>query len=187
MSYDGSVFAFIGADTKDYEKAMNDVIATTKKAFDDAQKAAINSSNQMIQKIGQLMNELASNSGSFGQKIGQGFKGGLNIALGEIHRIASNIGQRLPEPIQNGLNKVAQAFISLNSKISSALSPIATKMASVGSSIRNAFGSALGKVNNFANQASNTLGGKLISKVSTLSSKISSGLGNRQEVKQPML
>lgn len=178
MSYDGSVFAFIGADTKDYEKAMNDVIATTKKAFDDAQKAAINSSNQMIQKIGQLMNELASNSGSFGQKIGQGFKGGLNIALGEIHRIASNIGQRLPEPIQNGLNKVAQAFISLNSKISSALSPIATKMASVGSSIRNAFGSALGKVNNFANQASNTLGGKLISKVSTLSSKISSGLGN---------
>lgn len=178
MSYDGSVFAFIGADTKDYEKAMNDVIATTKKAFDDAQKAAVNSSNQMIQKIGQLMNELASNSGSFGQKIGQGFKGGLNIALGEIHRIASNIGQRLPEPIQNGLNKVAQAFISLNSKISSALSPIATKMASVGSSIGNAFGSALGKVNNFANQASNTLGGKLISKVSTLSSKISSGLGN---------
>ena len=178
MSYDGSVFAFIGADTKDYEKAMNDVIATTKKAFDDAQKAAVNSSNQMIQKIGQLMNELASNSGSFGQKIGQGFKGGLNIALGEIHRIASNIGQRLPEPIQNGLNKVAQAFISLNSKISSALSPIATKMASVGSSIGNAFGSALGKVNNFANQASNTLGGKLISKVSALSSKISSGLGN---------
>lgn len=178
MSYDGSIFAFIGADTKDYEKAMNDVIATTKKAFDDAQKAAVNSSNQMIQKIGQLMNELASNSGSFGQKIGQGFKGGLNIALGEIHRIASNIGQRLPEPIQKGLNKVAQAFISLNSKISSALSPIATKMASVGSSIGNAFGSALGKVNNFANQASNTLGGKLISKVSTLSSKISSGLGN---------
>ena len=178
MSYDGSVFAFIGADTKDYEKAMNDVIATTKKAFDDAQKAAVNSSNQMIQKIGQLMNELTSNSGSFGQKIGQGFKGGLNIALGEIHRIASNIGQRLPEPIQNGLNKVAQAFSSLNSKISSALSPIATKMASVGSSIGNAFGSALGKVNNFANQASNTLGGKLISKVSALSSKISSGLGN---------
>lgn len=34
MSYDGSIFAFIGADTKDYEKAMNDVIATTKKAFD---------------------------------------------------------------------------------------------------------------------------------------------------------
>ena len=31
MSYDGSIFAFIGADTKDYEKAMNDVIATTKK------------------------------------------------------------------------------------------------------------------------------------------------------------
>ena len=45
---------------------MNDVIATTKKAFDDAQKAAVNSSNQMIQKIGQLMNQLASNTGSIG-------------------------------------------------------------------------------------------------------------------------
>lgn len=178
MSFDGSIFAEIGADTRAYERAMNEIAVKTKQAFDNAQKAAVNSSNQMIQKIGQLMNELASNSSTLGQKIGQGFKGGLNIALGEIHRIASNIGQRLPEPIQNGLNKVAQAFISLNSKISSALSPITAKMTSVGSSIGNAFSSALGRVNNFANQASNTLGGKLISKVSTLSSKISSGLGN---------
>lgn len=178
MSFDGSIFAEIGADTRAYERAMNEIAVMTKQAFDNAQKAAVNSSNQMIQKIGQLMNELASNSSTLGQKIGQGFKGGLNIALGEIHRIASNIGQRLPEPIQNGLNKVAQAFISLNSKISSALSPITAKMTSVGSSIGNAFSSALGRVNNFANQASNTLGGKLISKVSTLSSKISSGLGN---------
>ena len=178
MSFDGSIFAEIGADTRAYERAMNEIAVMTKQAFDNAQKAAVNSSNQMIQKIGQLMNELASNSSTLGQKIGQGFKGGLNIALGEIHRIASNIGQRLPEPIQNGLNKVAQAFISLNSKISSALSPIATKMTSVGSSVGNSFSSALGKVNNFVNQASNTLGGKLIGKVSTLSSKISSGLGN---------
>lgn len=178
MSFDGSIFAEIGADTRAYERAMNEIAVMTKQAFDNAQKAAVNSSNQMIQKIGQLMNELASNSSTLGQKIGQGFKGGLNIALGEIHRIASNIGQRLPEPIQNGLNKVSQAFIGLNSKISSALSPITAKMTSVGSSIGNAFSSALGKVNNFANQASNTLGGKLISKVSTLSSKISSGLGN---------
>ena len=178
MSFDGSIFAEIGADTRAYERAMNEIAVVTKQAFDNAQKAAVNSSNQMIQKIGQLMNELASNSSTLGQKIGQGFKGGLNIALGEIHRIASNIGQRLPEPIQNGLNKVVQAFISLNSKISSALSPIATKMTSVGSSVGNAFSSALGKVNNFANQASNTLGGKLIGKVGALSSKISSGLGN---------
>lgn len=178
MSFDGSIFAEIGADTRAYERAMNEIAVMTKQAFDNAQKAAVNSSNQMIQKIGQLMNELASNSGTLGQKIGQGFKGGLNIALGEIHRIASNIGQRLPEPIQNGLNKIAQAFIILNSKISSTLSPIVTRMTSVGSSIGNAFSSALGKVNNFANQTSNTLGGKLISKVSTLSSKISSGLGN---------
>lgn len=178
MSFDGSIYAYIGADIKDYEKSMNDVIAVTKKAFDDAQKAAVNSSNQMIQKIGQLMNELATSNASIGQKIGQGFKGGLNIALGEIQRIASNIGQRLPEPIQAGLAKITQAFASLNSKISSALSPISNKFSQLGSTIGNTFSSALGKVNNFTNQVGNSLGGKLISKISALSSKISSGLGN---------
>ena len=178
MSFDGSIYAYIGADTKDYEKSMNEIVSNTKKAFDDAQKAAVNSSNQMIQKIGQLMNELATSNASIGQKIGQGFKGGLNIALGEIQRIASNIGQRLPEPIQAGLAKITQAFTSLNSKISSALSPISNKFSQLGSIIRNTFSSALGKVNNFTNQVGNSLGGKLISKISALSSKISSGLGN---------
>nr|DAY34610.1 MAG TPA: minor tail protein [Caudoviricetes sp.] len=178
MSFDGSIYAYIGADTKDYEKSMNEIVSNTKKAFDDAQKAAVNSSNQMIQKIGQLMNELATSNASIGQKIGQGFKGGLNIALGEIQRIASNIGQRLPEPIQAGLAKITQAFTSLNSKISSALSPISNKFSQLGSTIGNVFNSALGKVNNFTNQVGNSLGGKLINKISFLSSKISSGLGN---------
>lgn len=178
MSFDGSIYAYIGADTKDYEKSMNEIVSNTKKAFDDAQKAAVNSSNQMIQKIGQLMNELATSNASIGQKIGQGFKGGLNIALGEIQRIASNIGQRLPEPIQAGLAKITQAFTSLNSKISSVLSPISNKFSQLGSTIENTFSSALGKVNNFTNQVGNSLGGKLISKISALSSKISSGLGN---------
>lgn len=178
MSFDGSIHAYIGADTKDYEKSMNEIVSITKQAFDNAQKAAVNSSNQMIQKIGQLMNELATSNASIGQKIGQGFKGGLNIALGEIQRIASNIGQRLPEPIQAGLAKVTQAFTSLNSKISSALSPISNKFSQLGSTIGNTFSSALGKVNNFTNQVGNSLGGKLISKISSLSSKISSGLGN---------
>lgn len=178
MSFDGSIYAYIGADTKDYEKSMNEIVSNTKKAFDDAQKAAVNSSNQMIQKIGQLMNELATSNASIGQKLGQGFKGGLNIALGEIQRIASNIGQRLPEPIQAGLAKITQAFTSLNSKISSALSPISNKFSQLGSTIGNTFSSALGKVNNFTNQVGNSLGGKLISKISSLSSKISSGLGN---------
>lgn len=278
MSFDGSIYAYIGADTKDYEKSMNEIVSNTKKAFDDAQKAAVNSSNQMIQKIGQLMNELATSNASIGQKIGQGFKGGLNIALGEIQRIASNIGQRLPEPIRKGflnaylniksvlgliksdlsalgghvssvaskinaalakafhfdltnaikspkamfvelngaadafasgfaakIHKIGSVFTNLSSRLpgpfSSAFNSIGTSLAgfearvlAVGGKITSALGNQVlnpimqswsslftgltTKVNNFANQASNTLGGKLISKVSTLSSKISSGLGN---------
>ena len=278
MSFDGSIHAYIGADTKDYEKSMNEIVAITKQAFDNAQKAAVNSSNQMIQKIGQLMNELASNSSTLGQKIGQGFKGGLNIALGEIHRIASNIGQRLPEPIRKGflnaylniksvlglmksdlsalgghvssvagkinaalakafhfdltkaikspkamfvelngaadafatgfaakIHKIGSVFTNLSSRLpgpfSSAFNSIGTSLAGfearvlvAGGKITSALGNQVlnpimqswsslftgltAKANSFADRISNTLGGKIVSKVSTLSSKISSGLGN---------
>jgi TP901 family phage tail tape measure protein len=278
MSFDGSIFAEIGADTRAYERAMNEIAVMTKQAFDNAQKAAVNSSNQMIQKIGQLMNELASNSSTLGQKIGQGFKGGLNIALGEIHRIASNIGQRLPEPIRKGflnaylniksvlglmksdlsalgghvssvaskinaalakvfhfdltkaikspkamfvelngaadafatgfaakIHKIGSVFTNLSSSLpgpfSRAFNSIGTSLAgfearvlAVGGKITSALGNQVlnpimqswsslftgltAKANSFADRISNTLGGKLIGKVSTLSSKISSGLGN---------
>ena len=278
MSFDGSIFAEIGADTRAYERAMNEIAVMTKQAFDNAQKAAVNSSNQMIQKIGQLMNELASNSSTLGQKIGQGFKGGLNIALGEIHRIASNIGQRLPEPIRKGflnaylniksvlglmksdlsalgghvssvaskinaalakafhfdltkaikspkamfvelngaadafatgfaakIHKIGSVFTNLSSSLpgpfSRAFNSIGTSLAgfearvlAVGGKITSALGNQVlnpimqswsslftgltAKANSFADRISNTLGGKIVSKVSTLSSKISSGLGN---------
>ena len=278
MSFDGSIFAEIGADTRAYERAMNEIAVMTKQACDNAQKAAVNSSNQMIQKIGQLMNELASNSSTLGQKIGQGFKGGLNIALGEIHRIASNIGQRLPEPIRKGflnaylniksalglmksdlsalgghvssvaskinaalakafhfdltkaikspkamfvelngaadafatgfaakIHKIGSVFTNLSSHLpgpfSSVFNSIGTSLAgfearvlAVGGKITSALGNQVlnpimqswsslftgltAKANNFADRISNTLGGKIVSQVSTLSSKISSGLGN---------
>lgn len=31
MSFDGSIYAYIGADTKDYEKSMNEIVSNTKK------------------------------------------------------------------------------------------------------------------------------------------------------------
>lgn len=145
MSFDGSIFAEIGADTRAYERAMNEIAVMTKQAFDNAQKAAVNSSNQMIQKIGQLMNELASNSSTLGQKIGQGFKGGLNIALGEIHRIASNIGQRLPEPIRKG-------FLNAYLNIKSVLGLMKSDLSALGghvSSIAGKINAALAKAFHF--------------------------------------
>lgn len=142
MSFDGSIFADIGADTRAYERAMNEIAVMTKQAFDNAQKAAVNSSNQMIQKIGQLMNELASNSSTLGQKIGQGFKGGLNIALGEIHRIASNIGQRLPEPIRKGFLNAYLNIKSVLGLMKSDLSTLGGHVSSVASKINAALAKA---------------------------------------------
>lgn len=142
MSFDGSIYAYIGADTKDYEKSMNEIVSNTKKAFDDAQKAAVNSSNQMIQKIGQLMNELASSNASIGQKIGQGFTGGLNIALGEIQRIASNIGQRLPEPIRKGFLNAYLNIKSVLGLMKSDLSALGGHVSSVAGRINAALAKA---------------------------------------------
>lgn len=142
MSFDGSIFAEIGADTRAYERAMNEIAVMTKQAFDNAQKAAVNSSNQMIQKIGQLMNELASNSSTLGQKIGQGFKGGLNIALGEIHRIASNIGQRLPEPISKGFLNAYLNIKSVLGLMKSDLSALGGHVSSVAGKINAALAKA---------------------------------------------
>lgn len=142
MSFDGSIFADIGADTRAYERAMNEIAVMTKQAFDNAQKAAVNSSNQMIQKIGQLMNELASNSSTLGQKIGQGFKGGLNIALGEIHRIASNIGQRLPEPIRKGFLNAYLNIKSVLGLMKSDLSALGGHVSSVAGKINAALAKA---------------------------------------------
>jgi TP901 family phage tail tape measure protein len=142
MSFDGSIFAEIGADTRAYERAMNEIAVMTKQAFDNAQKAAVNSSNQMIQKIGQLMNELANNSSTLGQKIGQGFKGGLNIALGEIHRIASNIGQRLPEPIRKGFLNAYLNIKSVLGLMKSDLSALGGHVSSVAGKINAALAKA---------------------------------------------
>ena len=108
--FDGSITAHIGADLGDYERAMSEVQAMTKRAFDAAQKAAANSASQMVQKIGQLMARLASSSDSMGSKIGKGLTGSLKIALGELQRMISNIGQRLPEPIRIAAQKMANAL-----------------------------------------------------------------------------
>ena len=111
MAFDGSIEALIGADLTEYDKAMNEVVNSTKKAFETAAQSASKSANQMIREVGELMNRLASNNQSLGSKIGQGLTGGLKIAMGELQRIASNIGAKLPEPLRNGLIRLSNAFL----------------------------------------------------------------------------
>lgn len=54
-TFDGSIFADVGANTKDYEQAMARIVSTTQNTFRKAQDTAVNSSNKMVQIIGQIM------------------------------------------------------------------------------------------------------------------------------------
>lgn len=271
MSFDGSITAYIGADTRDYTKAMADIASSTQQAFDKAAKVAMASSSQMVQKIGQLMSQLSASQASLGSKIGQGLTGGYKIALGELHRIAANIGARLPEPVQKGLTKLGgqvNQFVSqvqgqltgfassTNAKllsafgvdfshvlsapkhalaeltnfagdtaikisarfeqlggtfarlsqtlpppfkgamtaIASSLDTVATKALMAGDRVTNVLGAQVtnpimqswgsmvkgvgSHLDNFANKVRNSFGGKVLSQVSSLATKVSSGLGS---------
>ena len=115
MAFDGSIEALIGADLTEYDKAMAEVVNSTKKAFESAAQSASKSANQMIREVGELMNRLAKSNQSSGSKIAQGLTGGVKIAIGELHRIASNIGAKLPDPIRKG-------FVRLSNEVKSVIS-----------------------------------------------------------------
>lgn len=128
MAFDGSIEALIGADLTGYEKAMSEVVNSTKRAFESAAQTASKSANQMIREVGELMNRLANSNQNIGSKIGQGLTGGFKIALGELQRISSNIGAKLPDPIR-------RAFTRVSSDVKTVFGTMKNDVASLGSSI----------------------------------------------------
>lgn len=128
MAFDGSIEALIGADLTEYDKAMAEVVNSTKKAFESAAQTASKSANQMIREVGELMNRLAKSNQSSGSKIAQGLTGGVKIAIGELQRIASNIGAKLPDPIRKG-------FIRLSNEVRSVFGAMKGDLTSFGSKV----------------------------------------------------
>ncbi|HEP1269847.1 phage tail protein [Streptococcus pyogenes] len=116
-TFDGSIFADVGANTKDYEQAMARIVSTTQNAFRKAQDIAVNSSNKMVQIIGQIMAQLANNGESLGKRLGSAYATGLKLSIGEIQRIAASIGEKIPEPIKNGFQKIIIPVASVIDKI----------------------------------------------------------------------
>jgi hypothetical protein len=96
--FDGSIYAYVGADIADYQAAMNKITTATQRAFEKAQDAAVNNSNRLVQRVGQIMAQLANNGESLGKRLGTAFSTGLNLSIGEIQRIASSIGEKIPQP-----------------------------------------------------------------------------------------
>lgn len=164
-TFDGSIFADIGANTKDYEQAMARIVSTTQQAFLKAQDSAVNSSNRMIQRVGQIMAQLANNGQSLGQRLGNAYTTGLNLSLGKIQSIASKIGEKIPEPIKAGFAKISGPINNVISQLSSKLTDFANKTrmqlqnAFDISKVRTAFANAANSVDGFTQKVSGKLQG----------------------------
>lgn len=188
--FDGSIFATVGADIKDYQQAMDQIAASTQRAFQKAQDAAVNSSNSMVQKVGQIMAQLASNGQPLGQRLGNAFSTGLNLSLGSIQRIAASIGEKIPQPIKNGFNQALTAIQSgvnavsnkipapIKNAFTTAFTGVSSAASAMVSKVNSAFATVTTKANSAANTISNSFAGKVMSSVTNLSTKLASGLGS---------
>ena len=180
--FDGSIYAYVGADIKDYQDAMNKIAASTQQAFQKAQDAALNSSNSLLQKVGQIMSKLASNNETIGQRLGHGISSGLNMALGKVQQMASKIAEKIPQPIKNGFDKVASFVQPFVSKITGAFSALGGKIGSIFSSINakitKAFGFDIAKAIQSPSQALNQLAGAA-SKAGQRISSVFDGVSNK--------
>lgn len=184
--FDGSIYAYVGADIADYQAAMNKITTATQRAFEKAQDAAVNNSNRLVQRVGQIMAQLANNGESLGKRLGTAFSTGLNLSIGEIQRIASSIGEKIPQPIKNGFNtaltaiqsgvnsianKIPQPIQNAFTKATSSVSSFAT---SANSKVSSAFSTISSKVSSASNTISNSFVGKVGSSLTSLSSKAAS-------------
>lgn len=178
MAFDGAINAYIGADTKSYEQAMNEIAASTQKAFQKAQDSAVNSSNRLVQMVGQVMAQLANNGQSLGQRLGNAYSTGLNLSLGEIQRIASRIGEKIPEPIRNGFSKLSTALNPFISSVQIASSRVVEALGNrIVSPVTNVWSNLFSKLNTKTDSFNNSFAGKLTNTVGQLSTKVSQGLG----------
>lgn len=171
MAFDGSIEAIIGADLTGYEKAMSDVVNSTRKAFQNAAQEASKSANQMIREVGQLMNRLANSNQNIGSKIGQGLTGGFKIALGELQRISSNIGAKLPDPIRKAFTRVSA---DIKSVLGVMKNDVATLGAGINSKIKKAFDFDISKAIKSPKSAFAEMANSVDSMAQRISSKVHS-------------
>lgn len=171
MAFDGSIEAIIGADLTGYEKAMSDVVSSTRKAFQNAAQEASKSANQMIWEVGELMNRLANSNQNIGSKIGQGLTGGFKIALGELQRISSNIGAKIPDPIRKAFTRVSA---DIKSVLGTMKNDVSTLGAGINSKIKKAFDFDISKAIKSPKSAFAEMANSVDSMAQRISSKVHS-------------
>ncbi|MCO5533766.1 hypothetical protein NG885_19180, partial [Enterococcus faecium] len=104
----GAIKALIGADTSDYKKAMAEVLSVTNSTMHQVVSNMSQSTNSIVSKVGNIMSQLST---TVPYKLA-GLKAHLvapfSAAGGQIQRVIASIGEKIPQPIKNGFNKVVK-------------------------------------------------------------------------------
>ena len=120
----GSIKALIGADTANYKKAMSEVVSVTQSAMSNAGKVASNSTNSIVSNVANIMGRLTATTAQKLSGITSGLVAPFNKAGGQIQRIVSSIGEKIPGPIKKGFNAVTKAATGTSSLVAKGLNKI---------------------------------------------------------------
>jgi len=142
----GSIKALIGADTSDYNKAMQQVLSVTNSTMNQVASKMSSSTNSIVSKVGSIMSQLSATIPSKLNGLKTSLVAPFSTAGGQIQRVIANIGAKIPEPFRSGFSKVSTYAKDAVNLTSNALQKLTTKSAlvanTVGSKLTSAFNKA---------------------------------------------
>lgn len=148
----GSITAKIGADINDYKKAMSEVVNSTTSAMSKVTSTMSNSTNSIVSKVGSIMSKLSTTIPSKLGGLGTSLVAPFNKASGQIQRIVSSIGEKIPSPIQKGFSKVAAGVYNAFGKVGSTLEGTSGKISSFVSNFRSGMSQSEKSADSFSNK-----------------------------------
>lgn len=171
MAFDGSINAIIGADISSYTEAMSKIANTTSQTVNKVSQT-LSSTNGIVQKVGQVMSHLAEPLLSNVSKVMPQTVALFEKAGGQIQRTIAGIGEKIPQPIKNGMSLAANA-------VSSAAQEMRAKLTQQTGLITSGFSAAASKIpapfkNAFKMVGSST--GEVVTKITSLGTQVGSKL-----------
>ena len=153
----GAIKALIGADTSDYKKAMAEVLSVTNSTMNKVVSNMSQSTNSIVSKVGSIMGQLSSTIPSKLAGLKTSMVAPFSTAGGQIQRVIASIGEKIPQPIKNGFNKVAKIAGDTSSLVAKGLNGIVKTATSIGTKIGSGLTNAFNKAGTKAASALNNM------------------------------
>ena len=153
----GAIKALIGADTSDYKKAMAEVLSVTNSTMNKVVSNMSQSTNSIVSKVGSIMGQLSSTIPSKLAGLKTSMVAPFSTAGGQIQRVIASIGEKIPQPIKNGFNKVAKIAGDTSSLVAKGLNGIVKTTTSIGTKVGSGLTNAFNKAGTKAASALNNM------------------------------